>query len=812
MKKVLFMACMVCLLLFGLAAASAEIDSWSFPDPLYSTDGFEIDVGYNKQVQEWQAHIVKAPEDCSYVPSTVTCTAEWVCHKIDGEYRYDKGVPVTAKVTWICDGAFKDCKGLTRVHLEPGVELISNEAFAGCPLTEIYVPDSVTSIGENAFKDTTPVSVTLPFTGFSRDRSGGNYLFKYIFSGFGSEDGAIPDTIRSVTITDETVIYAGAFKDCDKITTIQLPDKVTSIEYSVFEGCTALKDFKLPASLERIDYATFRGCANAFKGALDLSGVNKFLGNSAFEGCTGITSVTFDPELETIWKKAFKGCTDIAEVRFASGLKTIESEAFSGCPLTEIVVPDSVTFIGEKAFEGSRPVNVTLPFIGEGRGRTSSANMRNTFKYVFSGAFSEPGDIPETIRTVTVTDQTAFYHEAFMNCDQLVTISIPDATKHFEGSAFAGCTALTDFQLPSGLEYVNNDAFRGCASALTGEIDLSGVKGSIGSYAFEGCTGVTGVIFGAELEGIGERAFSGCPLTEIVVPDSVTDIGASAFAGSVPENVTLPFTGSRRNNTSGNARFFSWIFAGYDGWSADIPDTVRTVTVTDQGGICYEAFRDCTGITEIHIGDATTYISTYSFRGCTALEKITLPAGLESIGWSAFEGCTALQELVLPAGLESISNNTFEGCTALRELALPAGLESIGNCAFNGCTALQKLALPAGLRSISWDAFVGCTALESVRYGGSPCMRALIQIDSSNEPLSAAAWEYALTKELLLPQGVQEIGSEALAGTAAQVVLIPEGCAAVAVDAFDNCPELRYIVSQSELEIDAPDGVTVLKR
>lgn len=363
MKKLLFMACMACLLLFSVAVAEdVWIEGGTFADPLYSTNGFEITVAYDRDVLEWQAHILKAPVDCSYVPATVSCTADMVRYT-NGEYS--EHVPVTARVTWICDGAFKDCKDLTSVLLDPGVELIGNEAFAGCPLTEIYVPDSV------------------------------------------------------------------------------------------------------------------------------------------------------------------------------------------------------------------------------------------------------------------------------------------------------------------------------------------------------------------------------------------TEIGASAFAGSVPENVTLPFTGSRRNNTTGNDRFFSWIFAGNDGGPADIPGTVRTVTVTDQGGIRNEAFRDCTGIIEIHLGDAATYIGSGSFQGCTALREITLPAGLESIDWSAFEGCTAL---------------------------------------------------------------------ESVRYGGSPCMRALIETGSTNEPLSNAAWEYALTKELLLPKDVQEVGPEALAGNAAQVVLIPEGCAAVAADAFDNCPALRYIVNRSETEIEAPDGAVVLQR
>ena len=127
-----------------------------------------------------------------------------------------------------------------------------------------------------------------------------------------------------------------------------------------------------------------------------------------------------------------------------------------------------------------------------------------------------------------------------------------------------------------------------------------------------------------------------------------------------------------------------------------------------------------------------------------------------------------------------------------------------------GCTSLTDIQLPAALESIENYAFNGCAALGSVRYGGSPCMRERVNIGGRNEPLTNAAWTYALTKELILPQDVQLLEAEALAGTGAEVVLIPQSCSSVAADAFDNCPGLRYIVNRSAVEINAPDGVTVL--
>ena len=460
--------------------------------------------------------------------------------------------------------------------------------------------------------------------------------------------------------------------------------------------------------------------------------------SKAFQGCTSLTKIAIPDTVKTIGMNAFDGCTSLKSVNFGAGLNTIEAGAFSGCPLTEIVVPDSVTSIGGGAFGGTTPVNVTLPFTGVSL--TNPYIYNKEFKYIFSGENSQRGDIPDTIRTVTITQQTEYTDRVFADCSRITTIHIPDGTTGIAAEAFDGCTSLTDFQLPSALESIGGYAFQNCALAFKGKLDLSNVKGSIGIGAFKGCTGITGVSFGTELTSISSAAFSGCPLTEIVVPDSVTSIGEKAFEGSKPVHVTLPFTGLSPNGSTDFCSF-KYIFSGLSSEAGDVPETIRSVTITKQTEAKAYAFRNCAQITTIRYPDETTSIRTYA----------------------------------------------FDGCAALTDFQLPAALESIENYAFNGCAALG-----------------------SVRYGGSPCMRELVSIGDRNESLTNAAWTYALTKELILPQNVQLLESEALAGTGAEVVLIPQSCSSVAADAFDNCPGLRYIVNRSAVEINAPDGVTVL--
>ncbi|MCD8390031.1 MAG: leucine-rich repeat domain-containing protein [Oscillospiraceae bacterium] len=180
-------------------------------------------------------------------------------------------------------------------------------------------------------------------------------------------------------------------------------------------------------------------------------------------------------------------------------------------------------------------------------------------------------------------------------------------------------------------------------------------------YAFAGCSELTEIILPDSVTNIGEYAFAFCTgLTEIVLPDGVTDIGEGAFAA-------------------------------------------------------------CAGLTEVELPNAIADIAGYTFSGCVNLTDVSLPEGLLNIGEAAFESCSALQEVAIPNNVKSIAANAFSGCTKLSSVTLPGSLESIGEYAFSSCTALSSITIPDSVTEIGDYAFFQA-GIKSVLFEGNPDM------------------------------------------------------------------------------------------
>ena len=251
--------------------------------------------------------------------------------------------------------------------------------------------------------------------------------------------------------------------------------------------------------------------------------------------------------------------------------------------LTSLVIPDSVTNIGDYAFSGCSSLSSVV--------------------------------IPDRV--------TSIGDCAFENCSSLTDIVIPDGVTSIGDCAFEGCRSLTDIVIPDGVTSIGDCAFENCFS-LTGIVIPDSVTG-IGKFAFSGCSSLSSVVIPDSVSCIGSGAFKNCSsLSSLVIPDCVTSIGNYAFAYCksltdivIPNSVTSIGDNAFRHCSSLS--------------SLVIPDSVTSIGES--------AFSGCCSLKSLVIPDSVTSIECYAFRGCESLSSLVIPDSVSCIGFGAFEGC-----------------------------------------------------------------------------------------------------------------------------------------------------------------------------
>ena len=340
----------------------------------------------------------------------------------DGTFIYS-GASIKAANTSI-SGEIK----IPSEHNGTPIDTIPEDAFKGCnAITSIEVPNSIMSIGRGAFNGCSSIrSITLPFVGSEKGNSGTSAAcFGYIFGGntyqggtriyqywdptnsYNSSTFYIPSTLRTVTITNETVIARGAFQNCSMLTKIELNDEIIQVGTSSFASCSKIEEINLPSI--------------------------SIITSSLFSGCISLKEFIINDSVDTIGGKAFEGC---------SALSKINSEEAG-----TFIIPNQVTSIGSAAFNGCSMIrSITLPFVGSEKG--NSGTSAACFGYIFGGDTYQGGTriyqywdptnsynsstfyIPSILRTVTITNETVIARGAFQNCSMLESIKINSAAKN----------------------------------------------------------------------------------------------------------------------------------------------------------------------------------------------------------------------------------------------------------------------------------------------------------------------------------------------------------------------------------------------
>ena len=499
-----------------------------------------------------------------------------------------------------------------------------------------------------------PETVTNNGTEYSVTKIG-----EYAFQGSAVTSVSMPECITS--------IGTSAFSGCQNLESVALPESLTTLGYSAFKACKLLKTIKIPSGVRAIPSSCFDGCSS-LESVTIPEGVTA-IGDYAFGYCN-LNALTLPESLEKIGGYAFTGNKSLKSVNIPAKVKTIETQAFNSCGLTNLVIPEGVQTIGYNTFGRNSLQNLTLPSTVTSIGGSAFDN-NNNLQSIICNAVTPPtldGDAFSSGITPNIKvpmASIAAYRKAYGWKDffnyyggEVVVDGITYRIDENGAMVAVAETALTEANIPSSVEFEGNQ--------------YPVIK--INDKVFSGNTNLTVVTLPDGLVEIGEYAFDNCQnLESVALPESLTTLGDYAFISckllktiKIPSGVTT------------------------------IPD---------------DCFSKCSSLESVTIPEGVTDIGGAAFSGCN-LKALTLPESLEKIKGRAFEDNRSLKSVNIPAKVKTIEQQAFYNC-GLTELVIPEGVQAIGYHAFFN-NSLQNLTLPSTITSIGNSTFCYNYDLQSI--------------------------------------------------------------------------------------------------
>ncbi len=425
----------------------------------------------------------------------------------------------------------------------------------------------------------------------------------------------------------------------------------------------------------------------------------------------------------------------------------------------------------------------------------------SSFYNEYSGAVVIPAAVTYNGTTYPVTSIDAL---AFIYCEGLTSIVIPNSVTDIGQEAFAYCPGLASIVVKSGnprydsrnnckavIETTDNELIAGCKNTI---IPNSVTK--VGNFAFKGCESLTSIVIPNSVTEIGDRAFYSCDgLTSVNIGNSVTEIGDWAFEGCTGLTSIVVGSGNPRFDSRNNCNAIIETASNtliYGCKNSTIPNSVTAI-----GNF---AFDCCYGLTSVNIGNSVTSIGDKAFENCSGLTSIVIPNSVVVIGDEAFKSCWGVTSLNIGNSVTYIGDGAFEGCAGLTSIVIPNSVTDIGDKAFSDCNRLTSIDIPNSVTSIGERAFYNCPGLTSIVVeSGNPIYDSR---NNCNAIIETASNTLLLgCRNTIIPNTVTEIGDYAFVYCADLTsIVIPNSVTKIGDGAFSCCKGLT--------SVDIPDSVT----